>query len=78
MTDPETYWKEYWRTAARRDIIEAKEIIYGAVADVLWQNQASDVLVARLATALNIADYNNDFHLKDFKERAYGLNTAHP
>lgn len=56
---------------------EIKEGIYATVADVLWKNKAPDVLVARMAEALHHADYT-DFRPVDFKERAYGLNTAHP
>lgn len=53
------------------------ERIYAAVADVLWQNSAADVLVARMAKALHNADWKY-FQPTDFKERAYATARSHP
>ena len=48
---------------------ERMEKVYDAIADVLWENEASDVLVARLADRLRLAD--PEFSSSRFVYRAY-------
>lgn len=63
------------RKERREGAREAAEAICGIVADLLWQNKASDVLVARMANAFREMP---GFASRDFIDRANGLTGAHP
>lgn len=56
---------------------EQKAMLYAVLSDILCQNRAADTLIARIASRFKQID-PCEFSATDFKERAYGIPTAHP